>query len=336
MKNMNPKVSVIILNWNGWKDTIECLESLYQINYHDFDVVLVDNDSKNDSIEKIREYCKAEIEPKSKFTNYNPKNKPITIYEFNKEDTEIDKGQFPDKYHKLPHDRRLILIKNDKNYGFAEGNNIGMKFALKTFNPAYILLLNNDTVVEPHFLSEMVKTGEMDKKIAVIGSKTYFYDYNGHDNVIWSVGGKVDLSRYPGYHDLKLDENQPLNKNSTLEVDWISGAVMLIKTKLLPLKLLNSNFFFGCEDVDICIEMEKKGFKMVTNLNSEVWHKAGVSKRKVRFMGITREIKTNLKFMKAHEKHYNLHLPIYILQIIYRYSSMLIKRLARDVKNSIV
>ena len=71
-------------------------------------------------------------------------------------------------------------------------------------------------------------------------------------------------------------------------------------------------------------------------MKSKVWHKAGVSKSRAKFRGISREIKTNLKFMKNHEKHYNLHLPIYILQILYRYSSMLIKKLARDIKNSIV
>ena len=88
--------------------------------------------------------------------------------------------------------------------------------------------------------------------------------------------------------------------------------------------------------MDLCIEMKNKGFKMVTNLNAIVWHKAGASKSKVKFRGISKEIKTNLKFMKAHEKNYKLHLPIYMLQVLYRYSSMLIKKLARDTKNSIV
>ncbi len=145
---------------------------------------------------------------------------------------------------------------------------------------------------------------------------------------------QLDLSRYPGYHDIELKENLETLKNSTMEVDWISGAVMLIKTDMLPSKLLNSDFFFGCEDVDLCIEIANKGFKMVTDLKSTVWHKAGASKSKVKFRGISKEIKTNLKFMKTHEKNYMLHLPIYMLQVIYRYTSMLIKRIARDIKNS--
>ena len=57
----------------------------------------------------------------------------------------------------------LTIIKNEKNYGFAEGNNIGMGYALKNFNPNYILLLNNDTVVDKDFLRELSNTGEMIK-----------------------------------------------------------------------------------------------------------------------------------------------------------------------------
>ena len=336
MNTNNPKVSVIILNWNGWKDTIECLESLYQIDYPNYDIILVDNDSKDDSIQRIRDYCRGQLKLKSPFYNYNPNNKPIQIFEYTKD--EIDKKLQINKleYHNLSSDKKLILIKNDKNYGFAEGNNIGIRYVLNTLNSQYILLLNNDTVVEKHFLTEMVETGENDDKIAVIGSKTYYYNFNGKDDVLWSVGGTVDLSRYPGYHDIDLNNILSTVKNSKIDVDWISGAVMLIKTEMLPKKLLNSDFFFGCEDVDLCIEMKNKGFKMITNLNAVVWHKAGASKSKVKFRGISKEIKTNLKFMKAHEKNYKLHLPIYMLQVVYRYSSMFIKKLARDTKNSIV
>jgi GT2 family glycosyltransferase len=335
MKNLNPKVSVIILNWNGWEDTIECIESLYQIDYPNYDIILVDNDSKDDSIQKIRNYCEGNIKPKSPFFKYKSDNKPVQIFEYNQDGDLADPIKI-EAYNRLESNKRLILIKNKENYGFAEGNNIGIRFSLKELKPDYILLLNNDTVVEQHFLTHLVKTGESDDNIAVIGPKTYFYNFNGKTDVIWSVGGTINLSRYPGYHDINLKENNPEIIDSKIDVDWISGAVLLIKSRMIPPKLLNSDFFFGCEDVDLCIDMKQKGFEMVTDLKSIVWHKAGASKSKVKFKGISREIKTNLKFMSAHEKNYKLHLPIYMLQITYRYSSMLIKKIGRTVKNSIV
>ncbi len=71
----------------------------------------------------------------------------------------------------LTPDRRMILIKNRDNYGFAGGNNVGIKFALSVLNPSYVLLLNNDTVVDPDFLSELVKVAESDEKIGIVGAK---------------------------------------------------------------------------------------------------------------------------------------------------------------------
>ncbi|MEN4006462.1 MAG: glycosyltransferase [Methanobacterium sp.] len=134
MNNMKPNVSIIILNWNGWKDTIECLESLYQIDYPNYEVIVVDNASSDNSIEKIRDYCKGKIKVKSEFFEYNSINKPIEIFELNKDETR----KIEEMYYNLPSNRKLILIKNDQNYGYAEGNNIGIRYALNTLENFYL------------------------------------------------------------------------------------------------------------------------------------------------------------------------------------------------------
>ena len=74
-----PKIAIIVLNWNKWQDTIECLESVYQITYPNYEVILVDNGSEDESIQKIEEYCEGTITVTSGFFNYEPKNKPIKI-----------------------------------------------------------------------------------------------------------------------------------------------------------------------------------------------------------------------------------------------------------------
>ena len=74
------------MNWNGWKDTIECFESLYQINYYNFDVIVVDNDSHDESLEKIRDYASGRINVISDFLEYNSNNKPIKILEYTNEE----------------------------------------------------------------------------------------------------------------------------------------------------------------------------------------------------------------------------------------------------------
>ena len=113
---MSQKVSVIILNWNGLDDTIECLESLRRITYPSYEAVVVDNASSGDDAQVLRQ-----------------------------------------KYAQYAH-----IIENDKNYGFAEGNNVAIRYALKHSNPNYFLLLNSDTVVAPAFLGIMVDDAEGD------------------------------------------------------------------------------------------------------------------------------------------------------------------------------
>ena len=83
-----PTVAIVILNWNGWEDTIECLESLYQISYSDYRVILVDNNSSNESILKIKDYCNGKIKVKSEFFEYAKDNKPVKIIEYIKEESE--------------------------------------------------------------------------------------------------------------------------------------------------------------------------------------------------------------------------------------------------------
>ena len=329
-----PRVAVIILNWNGWEDTIECLESLYQITYPSFNVIVVDNDSKDDSIEEIKSYCEGKLKPQSKFFEYASNNKPIKIIEYTTEESEAFNGASKTDLPKTEpsSNRNLILIKNTENYGFAEGNNIGIRYAIKAFNQDYTLLLNNDAVVKENFLTELVKTGENSAEIGVVGPKIYYYDSDGRTDVASNIGGVVDLSSFPGYYDLS-DVNPAENYKGILECDWVSGAALMMKTRDIPIKLLNKELFFGMEDIDLCIKLREHGYKVVSNLNSKIWHKTSVSRKKKNLIRRTfSEISTSLKFLKTHQKSYYLYLPLYFVQILKINLLLLIKKVLRTIK----
>ena len=228
----NPSVAIIILNWNGWSDTIECIESVFQINYPNFNVLLIDNNSSDDSNEKIKDYAEGQLNVISKFFNYNPNNKPIEI------STYINKKSQSQNY--LHHNKNLILIKNEMNYGFAEGNNIGIRFALKNLNPDYILLLNNDTVVDKNFLAEMINMGENNKEIGILGPKIYYYN---KPNEIWSVGAKISWKTCRGIH-IGINEIDNGQYKEKTEVEYVSGSAFLIKTEVIrKIGLLDKEFF---------------------------------------------------------------------------------------------
>ncbi len=272
---MNPRVSIIILNWNGWRDTIECLESLYQITYPDYDVIVVDNGSVDESIEKIKEYCEGKIEVNSRFFEYSDKNKPIIIIEYPREEAESC-GSNEKEIADLPSNRKLILIKNEKNYGFAEGNNIAMRYALTSFNPDYILLLNNDTVVDKGFLTELVKIADNDE-IGFTGPKTYYYNFNGRRDIINFAGGKLNMWKGKSHHigGTEIDIGQ---HDNVRKVDYIEGSCMLVRKEIFTkIGLLDPKYFAYWEETDWCMRGHRAGYKLVYAPKSKIWHKVSSS-----------------------------------------------------------
>ncbi len=235
---MKKQVSIIILNWNGWPETIECLQSLSRIAYLHYEVIVVDNGSEDDSVRKIRAWAK-----KEKINN-------------------------------------LSLIENRKNYGFAKGNNLAIRQVLKKGKSDYLLLLNNDTVVDKDFLVELVKVAESEEKIGIVGSKIYYFPPR-KKNLIQSCGAGIDLrtGKLVSYGDGQADSKQ---FEKTKEVDYVYGASMLVKRRVWEkVGLFDEKFFAIAEDADFCLRAKKAGFLTYVAPLSKVWHKSEVSMEKV-------------------------------------------------------
>ncbi|MDD5589879.1 MAG: glycosyltransferase family 2 protein [Candidatus Portnoybacteria bacterium] len=226
------KVFIIVLNWNGKADTIECVESLKNIDYPDYKIVIVDNGSTDDSVNTL---------PKKYFQD------------------------------------NIAFIATKKNLGFSGGNNIGINYALKN-GADYILLLNNDTTVEPDFLSELVKAGEADEKTGILGPKIMFYS---EKELIWSAGGKISKNfscgELVGYKE--KDQGQFDEKK---EVDYISGTCLLIKKEVVEkIGPMSEDYFLYYEDTDWNLRARRAGFKRVFVPQSKIYHK--VSRVSVEF-----------------------------------------------------
>jgi len=264
---MVPRVSIVILNWNGWEDTIECLESVYQIDYSNFDVLLVDNHSQDESLEQIRAHCSGELEVISDFFDYNPGNKPLKVQEYGEDWKNIDDLQSVSKSN-------LIILKNDENYGFPGGNNVGIRFAIKNLDPDYVLLLNNDTVVDKKFLNELVNKGESNKQIGILGPKIYYYT---EPDVIWSAGCRISwkLARGIQIGSGELDQGQ---YDDEKEVEYVSGSALLIKTDVIcKIGLMDENYFLYFEESDWTLRANQAGFKSLYVPKSKIWHKVSKS-----------------------------------------------------------
>jgi len=255
---MIPNISIIIINWNGWKDTVECLGSLYQIDYPNYNVIIVDNDSSDDSIEKIREYSRKIVNMGYKFLEYDFNGDKIVYNSKTELNTE------------LVYKKKLILIKNDENYGFAQGNNIGIEYAFKNLNPDYILLLNNDTVVEKNFLTELIKAAEKDEKIGSAQSTLL----KPEGDIIDSLGQEMLMW---GAKDIGINSKYDSNIKE-MEIFGSCAAASIYKRKTLERAgLFDKDFFIILEDVDMSWRIRLNGLKSILAPESVVYHKRGIS-----------------------------------------------------------
>jgi len=263
-----PRVSIQVLNWNRWQYTIRCLESIYQITYPNYDVILIDNDSEDDSVEKIKEWAEGKIPVEDKFVKYNPEGKPITYIEYQSAEVEAGGGR-EKEIGSLPSDKKLILIKNGQNYGGAKARNIATRYALGVLDSEYVLFLDNDTIVSPGFLDELVNVANKEPSAGILGAKISRYS---EPDIIWGAGGMINYWTFSMLGGQATITTLAQFKDA-VEVDTIALCCMLISRELCQtVGLLDENFFWSMEDLDITIRAAKQGFKVLTVPKSEIWH----------------------------------------------------------------
>ncbi|MBW6440936.1 glycosyltransferase family 2 protein [Patescibacteria group bacterium] len=163
----------------------------------------------------------------------------------------------------------LYIIKNKSNLGFAGGCNVGTKYAIDN-NADYVLLLNNDTTVAENFLTKLIRVGEADEEVGILGSKIY---YHTEKNRIWFAGGKVNWLKNKGTH-LGLDEIDEGQFNEMKEVDYLTGCCLLVKREVLDkIGVLAEDYFLYYEDTDYSLRAKNAGFKCIFVPESVIYHK---------------------------------------------------------------
>ncbi|MCK4966733.1 glycosyltransferase family 2 protein [bacterium] len=222
-----PLVYIILLNWNGYDLTRECISSLFKISYTNYKIIVVDNCSEDDSYSKL----------KSEF------------------------------------DGDVVFIANESNLGFTGGNNVGITRAIEN-NADYVLLLNNDTVVDELFLDELINKAVSDDKIGILGPKIYYY---AEPENIWFSGGRFNkLKGGMSVDGMGVRDNGQFDK--VADVDYITGCALLVKKEVLEkVGLLDKDYFIYAEEVDFCFRAKRNGYRVVYIPSSKVWHKVAQS-----------------------------------------------------------
>jgi hypothetical protein len=268
-----PRVAIIILNWNGWRDTLECLEAVLALDYPNFLAIVVDNHSTDDSVAKIRSWARGEIPVRTRYVESFAALKPVEIVESDPSGDLIGgEGETQAGDHDVPSFRRILLIPSDKNLGFAGGNNVAIRYALE-MRYEYIWLLNNDAVPDREALTQLMISAESDSRNGMVGSKILDYE---EPETIQSIGENLVLSRMRGkWPARKWPLSDPSGKVS--QPLWMWAASLLISRECLEeIRGFDERYFFSYEDIDLCIRARKRQWRLSCCMDSRVWHKGSL------------------------------------------------------------
>ena len=301
MDNLNnyPRIAIIILNYNGWSDTIECLESVLRNDYPNYQVVIVDNNSPNNSMKYIKAWAGGRQEvltPEPTYPLYylsHPsvkKSIPYVYYTCEeaekggnyKLENELmnkwadEKSNINSFIHSavIPSTNYpLVFIQTGENLGFAGGNNVGIRYALQKDDFKYIWILNNDTVITPTTLTSLIKIATKTKP-SIVGSRIFDYFKKKED-----FAG----SKWPHLLFGIRRNNKDMNQEFWASGD-ATGSSILIDSNILKVCLnergffIDPNFFMYCEETDFCLyAYYKKNYKIFIAKDSIVYHKEAQS-----------------------------------------------------------
>lgn len=177
---------------------------------------------------------------------------------------------------------KIKVIKNKENLGYAGGNNVGIKYALK-HGADYVVILNNDTIVDKDLVAELLKTAQSDDRVGIVAPKIYFakgyefhkdrYKESEQGKVIWYAGGMMDLANVLGSHR-GVDEVDEGQYERGEETDFASGCCLLVSKALFEnVGLFDEKYFLYYEDSDLSERAKRAGFTIMYIPRAVLWHK---------------------------------------------------------------
>lgn len=227
---------------------------------------------------------------------------------------------------------RLTVIVNPENLGFSGGNNVGIRHAMDT-GSAFVLLLNNDTRVDPGFLEPMVAVFEEHPHTGIAGPKIY---YETPSDRIWFAGGEIFLWRGTARH-IGIRETDRGQYDAGREVDYVTGCTLLTTRDVIgKIGMLDDSYRAYYEDADFCMRAKGAGFHVRYVPEGRVWHRISsstggqVSRRKV-----TTKFGSTLRFFWRYASFVDwLTIPLFFTADVVRIALLVLTGRIRDERES--
>jgi GT2 family glycosyltransferase len=258
-----PLVAISILNWNGWQDTLECVESVRRLDYPNYLTVVVDNGSWDDSAEQIKAWAKENLGPGQVLADYS-------------RETALAGGD-PETEQALDHapcSARTVLIRTEENLGFTGGNNVTIHYALtRKHRAVFVFLLNNDAVVDGECVRELVHA-ERHADAGIVGACVL---EQGSEQVLF--GGIAPMMRQFFSPLLRWQLPPPDSGEDMWESQVVSGTGMLIRCDVLERlhevtgEYLKEGLFLYGEELALASLALRQGFKSIVAKRGMVYHR---------------------------------------------------------------
>lgn len=274
-------VAAVVLNWNGWRDTVECLEGLFASTHRPSPIVVCDNGSADGSLGLLKQWAAENGIPYESFDSA------------------------PEALAAPYHGTTLIFIQNGENRGFAAGNNVGLRYALERTRAEYCWILNNDAVVSPNALGSMLEIAQEDPTAGMVGCTLVNYD---NPQVVQAIGG--------GYivpvvcHDTQLGRGKKPRSEPArrIELHHLIGACLLVRSKAIrDVGLMDESYFLYREETDWCIRMRRRGWRLYCRPDATVRHKQA---RSVGFKSPTHDYYAVRNILRLVRKFFPESLPV--------------------------
>jgi GT2 family glycosyltransferase len=188
------------------------------------------------------------------------------------------------------------VIVNAANLGFAGGNNVGLRRALEA-GADYVQLLNNDTLVAPDMLDELLAAALADDRAGILSPKVYYAD---PPDCLWYAGARLQPLTLAAVHTHRgaMDTVGPTTPQA---VDYIFGGAMLIRrTVLEEVGLFDPGYFMYYEDLDFCLRVSAAGYRLLYVPQARLWHGVASSTQGQRPVRFYYRAKSRGRFLRRH------------------------------------
>lgn len=262
-------IYVVLVNWNGRADTLECLEALARCSVANLRVLVVDNASADGSIPAFESWGRGEVSvarPAAVWDLLPPaERRPVSLAVIAREDV----GRaVPDTF--------VSVIAAGANLGFAGANNLGIRQALADPACDYVWILNNDTVTSPDAPALLAARMAAQPTLGILGATLLFYHDPQHVQTIGSWWGTRTVRGGPVFFRAHRDD-LPSQAEVESRIDYVSGASMFTSRAFLEtVGPMSEDYFLYYEELDWTRRMRGR-FELGWCPEAIVYHKEGAS-----------------------------------------------------------